>query len=127
MPFKYPNPTARIIANSCIDPESECWLWLGSLNNAGRPRITVRRGKKNPSRMLVTRYIALHFLGKNIKSTRRVMAHSCDNPLCVNPDHLEYMTQRHNINDCVARGRHDAMSGVEARKHLTMKGALAWR
>lgn len=35
-----------------------------------------------------------------------LVLHSCDNPRCVNPGHLEVGTQQKNIEDCVARGRH---------------------
>ena len=36
----------------------------------------------------------------------RVMLHSCDEPLCINPDHLRWGTARENAMDCVNRGRH---------------------
>lgn len=35
-----------------------------------------------------------------------VVRHSCDNPECVNPSHLQIGTQRDNVMDMIARGRH---------------------
>ena len=37
--------------------------------------------------------------------------HKCDNPVCVNPEHLELGTQSKNIQDCVKRGRYVVNKG----------------
>ena len=44
-----------------------------------------------------------------------VVRHDCDNPACVNPEHLSLGTQADNIADCIARGRarHRTPEGVE--------------
>lgn len=34
-----------------------------------------------------------------------VVRHRCDNPRCINPEHMELGSQRDNINDAVERGR----------------------
>ena len=37
------------------------------------------------------------------------MRHKCDNPPCVNPDHLEVGSQADNVRDAVVRKRHRAI------------------
>lgn len=32
--------------------------------------------------------------------------HSCDNKICINPEHLLWGTQSDNLKDCVLKGRH---------------------
>lgn len=34
-----------------------------------------------------------------------VVRHRCDNPRCINPQHLEAGTQLDNVHDCISRGR----------------------
>ena len=41
-----------------------------------------------------------------------VVRHRCDNPACVNPDHLETGTQADNMEDMHARGRSSVKPGV---------------
>lgn len=42
-----------------------------------------------------------------------VIMHRCDNPLCVNPEHLSIGTQRDNRLDCVQKGRTNSSKGEE--------------
>ena len=39
----------------------------------------------------------------------RVARHTCDNPRCINPDHLVLGTQRDNLQDQVDRGRNQKL------------------
>lgn len=45
--------------------------------------------------------------------TGLVVRHKCDNPPCINPDHLELGTQKQNVADCYERGRAVDIRGVE--------------
>ena len=56
-----------------------------------------------------------------------VVRHSCDNPRCVNPDHLEGGTQLDNIADRVARGR--SAKAVPSRRRLApaQVDLIRWR
>jgi len=48
----------------------------------------------------------------------KVIRHKCDNPLCVQPSHLEVGTYQDNMNDKMERGRHRSLTGS---KHQNSK------
>jgi len=47
----------------------------------------------------------------------QVVRHKCDNPKCINIDHLEIGTHQDNVNDKMQRDRHYAVKGIEHGQH----------
>lgn len=81
-----------------VNKTDTCWLWAGSKNNMGYGRINVDGIIKLAHRVL--------FELEGIKLERKqVVMHTCDTPLCVNPNHLRIGTQKDNIYDMIAKGR----------------------
>ena len=73
--------------------DTPCWLWTGSCSN-GYGQLSVSTDGKR--RMIyVHRWLYEHDVGPI--SPGHVLHHKCDTPHCVNPAHLEPMTQRRNI------------------------------
>lgn len=114
MPFKYPSLAERILANTMISADSfydgtPCWIWMCSRNSAGYGVLT-RRFKRGPRKGKVGRFlvhrVAVVELGGRKLTARSVVMHLCNNPLCCNPAHLKGGTQRQNMKQCVADGRH---------------------
>jgi hypothetical protein len=101
----------RFESNVAPEALSGCWNWTGKPNNGGYGRMTNEEGRV----MLAHRWAFRHFVSENLPP---VVMHKCDNPACVNPDHLEGGTQAKNILDMWHKGR-----GV-ARKHTREQSPL---
>jgi len=73
-----------------VDKTETCWLWRGAADGLGYGRIIVNR------RIVLThRYSYEAHTGPIPDSL--VLDHLCRNPQCVNPAHLEAVTQRENM------------------------------
>jgi hypothetical protein len=97
------------IRNNSTLNEKGCWDWLGGKNAAGYGRLTFRK-----MRFLAHRASFFAFNGKISKSKNA--CHRCDNPACVNPDHIFKGTQLDNIRDCIKKGRFRAR-GVQGERN----------
>lgn len=95
-------PLSRFETKFSVTPG--CWPWHGSMQSTG--------------------YGAFHVKGKYVAAHRFAYAayvgpiadgllvlHSCDNPICVNPDHLRLGTDSDNTADKVARNRCNGSKG----------------
>lgn len=77
-----------------------CWIWQGNRNQLGYGQFRV--GRKGP--VMTAHRVAWEIHNGPIPDGLIVM-HQCDNPPCVNPDHLRVGTHKDNAQDCVAKGR----------------------
>jgi len=94
----------RIEHWSMPEPNSGCWLWLGTVHSKSGYGGTSDRpnGRKVLSAHRASREA---FNGRRIP-TGMVVRHTCDVKLCVNPAHLILGRQRDNILDAVKRDLH---------------------
>ena len=83
-------PIERFEAKYCPEPNAGCWLWTASTNQAGYGTFYAGGGS-----MLAHRWSHTHF--KGLIPQGLVIDHLCSTPSCVNPDHLEPVTQRENL------------------------------
>lgn len=81
---------------------SGCWEWRGTTEKFGYGRMYRREGTTR--RSLSTHRVSYELHIGPIPSGMCVL-HSCDNPPCVNPEHLRLGTRLDNARDREGRGR----------------------
>ena len=93
------------LAELSVTEESGCIRFTGHLDGGGYGRIMVARVKYMAHRLSYS-------LNNGPIPDGYVVRHKCDNPSCINPEHLEVGTQADNIADKVSRGRQARGSGA---------------
>ena len=90
---------AYIEEHSIPVPECGCWLWLGPVMGTGKYQYGCIAGTT------IYAHRKSYELYKGKIPVGSVVRHTCDTPLCVNPEHLICGTQADNLQDAFARGR----------------------
>ena len=90
----------RIMKNSQPVTEVGCWVWTGAITKAG---YGLSRSAKRNKTVSAHRVAYEAFIGEIPEGM--VVAHACDNPLCVNPSHLWLATHKENSSDMVSKKR----------------------
>lgn len=93
------------------EPNTGCWLWIGSLNSDGYGNLHRGGHAVRAHRMSAA-------MQRGNLPSEAVVLHSCDVRCCVNPDHLEIGTHSDNVADCIRKGRRGHFVGpnLSARK-----------
>lgn len=89
---------ARLANGTAINDKTDCWEWQRAKNNKGYGTLTINK------RQVYCHRLAYRLCVGDIPKGLFVL-HKCDNPSCINPEHLDVGNQSRNMKDCYARGR----------------------
>lgn len=84
----------------------DCWEWQGNVLRGGYGKIEVDKKTQTTHRFS-------YGLHHGPIPNGMCVCHSCDNPPCVNPDHLFLGTHQDNMTDKMKKGRHRAARGED--------------
>lgn len=116
MPKK--NTLAERFAEKTIpEPTTGCLLWIGAVSRGGYGIMGIPGG-----RLRGAHRVSWELANGPIPDERLLVLHSCDNPPCVNPQHLRIGTDADNSRDMVQRKRHVPVFG-ERNKNSKLKEA----
>ena len=89
----------RIVKHSFQIPGNSCWNWTGAISNSGYGLC----GSEKKSTASAHRVSYEAFVGEIPEGM--IIAHVCDNRLCVNPEHLWLAIHAENSADMVSKKR----------------------
>ena len=81
-----------------------CWNWTGSRNSEGYGN-TMIGSRRDGSRRTAKAHRVSFFIFTGISPEGYDVCHKCDNPSCINPNHLFLGTEKDNMRDMVRKGR----------------------
>lgn len=111
------HPEFRFWSRVDIREDNECWNWYGGKFKNGYGRFMC-----NGNRCYRVHRFSLELkLGRKLKPRHfnEYALHTCDNPACVNPNHLFLGTSKDNVRDMMKKGRDNWKRGMD---HKGIKG-----
>lgn len=110
----------RLYSHVCIDSVSGCWEWNGTRRN-GYGRLIVG-SRTDGTRKSESAHRLSYKINFGVIPDGMEVCHKCDNPACINPQHLFVGTRQDNVLDREQKGRNVVHTGEEkTNSKLTRK------
>jgi len=104
--------------NAKIDKTGNCWIWTGHIDMWGY-------GKSNYNGRAGSTHRISWMLNRGDIPIGMCVLHKCDNPSCVNPEHLFLGTHKDNAQDRSSKGRNGYMHPYGDINHVKKGGPNA--
>lgn len=102
---------AREIMRRCTKSDTGCFEWTGAHTSFGYGRLKYGGRLHSTHRLMAFAAGKINAVPVGSYGYPCVL-HTCDNPKCCNPAHLQAGSMAENSQQCVARGRHWTFSHV---------------
>ncbi len=112
----------RLMQHTELNEISGCWEWNGS-KRKGYGRIMVGSRTDGSRKVVMAHRLSYELTFGEIPDGMEV-CHKCDNPCCVNPNHLFVGTRQDNIDDREHKGRNVTFIGEEQPMSKLTKKAV---
>src|SRR6476620_542625 len=99
------NEREKLRFESKITKTDSCWIWGGGIKSKGYGYLYIKRSSFTAHRVSYSLYVG--------NCDNLLVLHKCDNPPCVNPDHLFLGTDLDNATDRMNKGRFRSLHGEE--------------
>ena len=99
---------------------NECWLWQATATSAGG----IHYGRFYYQKRNQLAHRVAYQLTYGAIPRGKVVMHTCDNGLCVNPKHLKLGTQYDNVIDMYNKARAHNISGVKVHTSKLTEGEV---
>lgn len=113
VPIMPPNSLNRFLSK--IKKSENCWLWVGSKKKSGYGIFCLFGKSLNAHRVSFS-----HF--KTTLLPGHLVLHTCNNPSCVNPEHLILGDQTENMRHKVESGRHHNKNKTHCKRGHKLAG-----
>lgn len=112
---EYIEYSKKRIIKTCSVNKNGCWIWQGYKCEPRKQYALTTLAITKPRRKILSHRASYTLFKGEIPEEMQVL-HSCDVPLCCNPDHLHLGTARDNMNEMKKRGRERKAIGEKNHK-----------